>query len=223
MVKKNTNTALLIFVRCLNEESERKNLVSNPIANRQLFQFLNKNIESTAIKSGLPYFIIETQVGTTFGERLGAAIKEVFEKGYENVITIGNDCPELTESVLQASAEILRDSSSIIGADQHNGAYLIGLSKDRFDYDKFIQIRWQSKMTVEDLKSYFLKYQLLPQAADINDAIDLFKYLKLAPKTFRKAIYFISKTIAFTSNNHTGLILGQQTSAPPILRGPPRA
>ena len=58
---------------------------------------MNNRVLKTIRKTKLTYFISNetNQVGTTFGEKITHYIQEIFTKGYQNVIVVGNDCIEI--------------------------------------------------------------------------------------------------------------------------------
>ena len=110
-IRMNYATAILVFTRTVKEESQEKNFAGNGNAaiNLSLSSgFINRTIREVR-KSEIPYFIISSdlQRGSSFGERLSNAFTEVFSVGFENVIAIGNDSPQLNAATLiKVSTEI---------------------------------------------------------------------------------------------------------------------
>lgn len=138
----NHKTAILIFARSSKEETTQKSIYNGV----QLFDTLTNHVLETASKTQLPYFHFseEQQIGNTFGERFSNAIQAVFEKGYEQVITIGNDTPQLkTFHILEAEKQ-LHSNKSVLGPSADGGFYLMGLHKSQFDAFAFEQLAWQT-------------------------------------------------------------------------------
>ena len=88
--------ALLIFALSPEEELQHKCLTQD----KRLYNLLNQHTLKLAKSLGVPYFHYteKEQVGDTFGERYTHAIKKIFSKGFNGVITIGNDTPGLSST-----------------------------------------------------------------------------------------------------------------------------
>lgn len=172
------NTAVLIFARSTKKEAEIK-LSKGDHRDYTLANFLNQKTILIVNKTGLPHFLIdeEQQVGNTFGERLANAFQTVFDEGFENVISIGNDCVGLTADDILHTEDILEYESAVIGPDLRKGAYLIGMRKSVFNLDRFTKLPWQSKSTFHALTEYFPKYFLLEIKSDFNEIDDLKKVI----------------------------------------------
>ena len=106
---KQLNTAILIFANTAQEDASRKAIRGS----KKLFQKLNEQTLKTVRQSKLPFFHLteEAQEGTTFGERFTNAIKSVYARGYDNVITIGNDTPHLKSRQLLETAKQLQNNN----------------------------------------------------------------------------------------------------------------
>lgn len=150
---------MLVFSRSAKAESVEKNLFSSgrKSFNRRVYTSLLEQSLHTAKESGLPVFWIDEtmQRGATFGERLTHAFQEVFDMGYDNVISIGNDAPELSSDDLRRAAKILRSKRAILGPTRDGGDYLIGLNKAQFNPAAFRAIPWQTNAVNQSLIAYF--------------------------------------------------------------------
>ena len=179
--------------------------------------------------SGLPTLVISgtQQHGSSFGERLANAIEAAFDKGFDKVIAVGNDCLQVSETLLNLAASQLETCPVVLGPDTNGGHYLIGLSKAAFHRKSFIELPWQSKHLQRDFERYLsendLHFQYLVEASDINHAIDLLKALRHLSAYSR--LYKVLKYLLFKYSpadqmqtvpvNHAGAIIH------PSLRGPP--
>lgn len=136
------NTAVLIFANSSKEEQRQKKIPGG----FALFEVLNRKTQETAREFGLPYFHFteKEQQGSTFGERFTNAIQHVFDEGYENIITIGNDTPHLKQSHLLRSAELLKQKKFVLGPSEDGGFYLMGIRRAHFDHASFLNLPWQT-------------------------------------------------------------------------------
>lgn len=148
--------AVLVFARSPEAESSVKIISENNQHNLLLWQSLQKKLTKTLQKSGLPYFIFDEtrQTGNSFGDKITNAINKVFYNGYERVLLIGNDCPELSSNHLVKAAAMLQEKSMVIGPDFSGGAYLIGISKNCFNAENFSQLPWQTPSVFKSLLNY---------------------------------------------------------------------
>jgi glycosyltransferase A (GT-A) superfamily protein (DUF2064 family) len=190
----NNDIAILIFAN-----SAEKDAVLKPFQSLSLFRTLNSEVITSAKKTGLPYFHYseDEQTGNTFGERFTNAIQSVFNKGYNSVITIGNDTPHLKTHHLLKTAEKLKQHHCVLGPSKDGGFYLIGLNKPYFKADAFLKLPWQTKHLKRSVAKIFqskgTSTYLLEQLVDIDSKEDI-KAILDSFKTFSKAL----KTILIT-------------------------
>ncbi|MEZ4859093.1 MAG: DUF2064 domain-containing protein [Flavobacteriaceae bacterium] len=191
---KKRNTAILIFAQTALKESRKKGFKNSEL----LFEELNKQIIKKAAKSGLPYFHFseKEQIGETFGERYTHAIEHIFSKGYENVITIGNDSPQLTTSHLIETAKFLENGNQLaLGPSIDGGYYLMGISKARFNKHLFLNLPWQtSKIRSSILKVLSLKEEdviLFDALQDIDVFADIKRFSRFSKNLSKKILYIL--------------------------------
>lgn len=110
-----------------------------------LFQKLTEGTIQKVKRTGLPYFHIsdKDQRGSSFGERFTNAIQTVFDNGYDNIITIGNDTPQLQTAHLLKTKTALEAEKTILGPALDGGFYLMGIHKSNFDPEIFKSLPWQ--------------------------------------------------------------------------------
>lgn len=177
MRHKFSNTAVLVFSRSAKAESVEKSLFSSGRKNFNhiVYQSLLKQSLHTAEKSGLPVFWIDEkkQRGGDFGERLANAFQEVFDQGYENVISIGNDAPELSSNDLTQAANAVGRNRAILGPTKDGGDYLIGFNKKDFRKESFRNIPWRTNAVNQSLVAYFeslgCEVQCLETLVDVDN------------------------------------------------------
>lgn len=177
------NTAILLFSYTAEEESKRKQLV-NSKSNLKFFNLLSDRTNEVIEGSSLPVFKFSKsdQRGDTFGQRVSNAFAEVFAKGFERVICIGNDCPELATEDIQKASEELETSDIVLGPDFRGGFFLMGLNREAFEKSAFENLNWQSNSLVQSFLRYSLGYTLhfLEPKFDLNNKLDIVTY---APKS----------------------------------------
>lgn len=173
------NCAILVFAKNAISESDSKRIVSAASDNVALWTILNKKTVQIAQKSKIPFFVVNEgeQVGTTFGARISNALQSVFDLGFEKIIAIGNDCPELTAAHLKLAQSELQTNDFVFGPDFKGGAYLLGISKKHFDPTDFKNFNWQSSQLFQTITSYYQHNRLavLPFLNDVNDAFSFKK------------------------------------------------
>ncbi len=177
------NTAILIFAHSAAQEFERKPFAKNTV----LFEALNKETLTKVKKTGLPYFHFteKEQFGDTFGERFVNAIQEVYEKGYKNVITIGNDSPQLKTSHLLEANKQLELGKTVLGPTFDGGFYLMGLQKSTFDASLFERLPWQRfglfnriSQLFENSNSNLFRLPVFEDIDTEKDAVKLLSFFK---------------------------------------------
>ncbi|MGD1847529.1 MAG: DUF2064 domain-containing protein, partial [Salibacteraceae bacterium] len=97
-----------MFSRTGEAEARAKSFLGRAQAGKsqQIAKQLVARSHALAAASGLPAFVIDSthQSGNSFGERISHAIQEVFNQGYDQLLVIGNDCPELHVERLHQAA-----------------------------------------------------------------------------------------------------------------------
>ncbi len=231
MTQSSLNTAILVFIRTEEKEARAKTFHSKigKKGNRQIASRLNQNIIRTARKTDIPTFILssEYQKGSCFGEKLANGFEDVFNKGFKNVIALGNDCLTITSKLIKFSAERLNDNEAVVGETTDGGTYLIGLSKKTFFKSDFANLCWETDFLFEDLKAYLNRINaqshFLPIARDIDSEGDFRTALAdySAFNVFRKSLESIIagfQKISSSSSSYIPTVFYRSYSS---LRAPP--
>jgi len=147
MQDRTSNTVLLVFSLSARSEAARKRVFGRyqKWAAHRFFEALIKQTRRIAQECGIDVAWVDEheQVGSDFGERLGNAFQTLFAQGYENVISIGNDSPELCPSTIPTTIKKLDHQQLVLGPTLDGGAYLIGMNKALFEYREFCALPWQ--------------------------------------------------------------------------------
>lgn len=230
-----THTAILFFSRDAFAESIHKPFLGNDERKRNIefAQLLINQTKQTLAKSGLDViqFTQHQQCGSNFGEKLTNAFDTVFNLGYEHVIAVGNDTPELAHIDWEEVTDLLTANKAVVGPTQRGGTYLIGLTKHQFKKQAFCELAWQDKSLYTQLVAYFenqaaLYSELSPyQEVNKKNDIDWFlnksdvkwQFFKLLLRLLksRKAVAFsflfiVLKQLHWKANSDRGPPYGQR-------------
>ncbi len=208
MLNTKKHTAILLFANTSEEEVKQKGIVKG----NSLFQYLNRKTYLEAEKTGLDVIVFseKLQKGNSFSERFSNAIESAFLQGYQHIISIGNDSPDLKAKHIAIAHENLNKGITTLGPSLDGGAYLITISKQQFNKKNFTSLPWQSRVLFTSLKKYLEHKNGIVQQIEILKDIDTitdlyyftsrFKHINLA---FRKLIlnilFFTRKTTSIIS------------------------
>ncbi len=227
------NTAILLFTRSADDEAVSKPLLPNTglKENSKLSGLLIESTINIVRKTNLPLIIIDSrqQVGANFGERFYHAFKSVFDKGFQNVIAIGNDCISLnTTDILKAANIISTNGGLILGPSIDGGIYLMGLNENEFNKDLFLAILWETNKVFGQLQNKYVdsidKIHFLSKKADIDSPQDLKyalngKYILL--KVLKRIMVILNSVFAKDYSININPIISSCMGLNISLRGPP--
>ncbi len=163
--------AVLIFANSSEEELKRKSITKDPL----FFDRLTTRSLRQSAKLNIPcyHFTENEQIGANFGERFTNAIQQVFQKGYDGIIAIGNDTPNLNNGHLKQALVNLKNDQNTLGPSKDGGFYLLGLQKSCFDSMIFQELPWQSSGLLSAISSYLNNSRIplytLKQEIDLDD------------------------------------------------------
>ena len=222
MIANQTNTALLVFSLSAKKEKERKAIFGKKYKqdNEKIFDLLIQKTQNIAYRSGVDVIWMDEhqQQGDSFSEKISNAFQKLFKAGYQNVISIGNDCPDLSIDILKYSIEELKTKKMVLGPAKDGGVYLLGIHKSVFDKSKFFQLPWQKdsllKGFIDYAKDRNLHLVLLKYLRDLDSFKDVFLYSKEKPSTdfsrllktiltSQKGTYFSSDDTISSTSCHT--------------------
>jgi hypothetical protein len=139
------------------------------------------------------------QVGRHLGERMENAFKYAFMEGFNEVLVIGSDIPDITPSVINKAFEALRNHDAVIGPCFDGGYYLIGFTIKTFLPDIFKGIQWSTERVFKDTMGVFskkgYKVHVLPKLMDIDRIEDLMAFYKESKKMrckYSKTLFYLS-------------------------------
>ena len=71
------------------------------------------------------------QEGENLGERMLNAFDYGFKQGYEKIILIGSDLPDISPEIIENGFEKLDKNEVVFGPAEDGGYYLVGMTKSR--------------------------------------------------------------------------------------------
>ena len=158
--------------------AKTKSVISDLSTDRIVYygDFINDNDlwSSTHFKKAL-------QTGETLGNRMQNAFQESFEKGYQKVIIIGSDCPELSAEIIEQAYQLLDVYDVVLGPAEDGGYYLLGTKC--FIPEIFNLSAWSTATVLEEtlaiIQKHSLSHQLLPTLSDVDYEEDYIKFKDL--------------------------------------------
>lgn len=87
----------------------------------------------------------QPQVGANLGERLHHAFSNAFAQGYQRVVVIGSDSPDLPAPILQTALSALQSHDAVIGPSTDGGYYTLGFTATGFLPAVFEGIAWSTE------------------------------------------------------------------------------
>jgi len=115
------------------------------------------------------------QEGADLGDRMLAAFQKCFSDGYEEVIIIGSDLPDIESNSITEAFELLSGQDAVIGPARDGGYYLFGMNK--LIEPSFKNKSWSSENLLEEtqteLEELGYNFSLLEELNDIDTIEDL--------------------------------------------------
>ena len=158
-------------------------------------------------RSGLPLILFDeqTQTGDSFGEKITRAFMAVFDAGYENVIVVGNDTPQLkSRHLVQASDSLENGTASIVlGPSVDGGTWLMGFNRDAFHPETIKSLPWNTSRLYSSIIEQHEPIQII-QVLELFQDIDHTKdlHLFLNQETTDGTISCLRRTISRLLDTH---------------------
>jgi uncharacterized protein len=117
------------------------------------------------------------QEGKELGQRMQNAFYDAFEAGYDKMILIGSDVPDISSEIIEAGFKQLDKNDIVIGPSEDGGFYLIGmkiahenlLSHQNYGHDEVLE------NLLEEVESRDLSVARLKELIDIDTQEDMKK------------------------------------------------
>ena len=122
-------------------------------------------------------YAFQPQYGEDLGERMKNGMMDSFAQGFDPVIVIGSDIPDLPVAFIRESFAALQTYDTVIGPALDGGYYLIGFKEESLLPEAFQGIGWGTDTvltrTVDILGANQCRFYLLPPLRDIDTLEDL--------------------------------------------------
>jgi len=230
-----SKTAVLYFTLSPGVQARKKTFASEHgfRTNVRIARLLRDHTCHQISRSGLPLLLFDeqNQSGDTFGEKITRAFTAVFDAGYDYVIAVGNDTPQLDSRHLVQASESLENGSApiVLGPSADGGTWLMGFSRDAFHPETIRSLPWNTS----GLFSSIVKHcepdhtiQVFERFEDIDHAKDLRVFLNR--QTIDGTISRLRRTISMLLDTHP--VFRDSNTCPAgtdgihfsfLLRGPP--
>ena len=177
----NKKASILFFSLNPEKEAVRKQWTESKKVNIQIAKTLYKQTLSKVKASKLDYYIISNQdVDESFGANITSAIQQLFDRGIENLIVIGNDCPDITVRDLEKANQELNIGKHTFGQTKDGGSYLFSINKNKWNAEKFKNLPWcttdLSQKLIQFLNNQFPVSELKTKA-DLNYLKDILNHI----------------------------------------------
>jgi uncharacterized protein len=127
-------------------------------------------------------YVYVAQEGKDLGERLEKAFLTAFANGFQRVVIIGSDIPDLPSEMVEEAISSLASHDAVIGPATDGGYYLIGFSAARFLREAFAGVNWGTstvfQRTMDALSKHGVSVHLLPRWPDIDTYEDLVTFVQ---------------------------------------------
>jgi uncharacterized protein len=123
----------------------------------------------------------ELQKGNNLSEKFINVFNDTFQKGYEKVIVLMPDCPNIKDVLIKKAFNEFNNNDIVVGPTTDGGFYLIGLKK--LHLSLFVNKEYSTPTVTEELKTEAKNLNLslaeLPTFTDVDTEEDLGKLSKL--------------------------------------------
>jgi rSAM/selenodomain-associated transferase 1 len=122
------------------------------------------------------------QRGRGMSQILQNIFTDTYAIGYQNVLVIASDCPDIPKKILQEARLALERYSVVIGPSTDGGYYLIGFTKQGFSPQTFEAVTWSTNKVFNEtmckLKDQSQSIHILPEWSDVDTFADLKRLFK---------------------------------------------
>ena len=187
-----TNPLLIVFAKNLVAGRVKTRLAKTigPVAALEVYKSLLQTTQAAAAsleidtwvfysdhieKIPWPHAKAFVQKGSDLGQRMQNAFNDAFEAGYNSVVLIGSDLPDLSAMVLNTAFSRLKTTETVFGPAKDGGYYLIGL-RNMLPFI-FNNKPWSTPQlldyTLQEIKNHQVSVELLDTLNDIDTFEDL--------------------------------------------------
>jgi hypothetical protein len=127
-----------------------------------------------------PIDLKAVQKGTDLGARMSNAFQDGFNDGYENIVLIGSDLPNISSEIINHGFKALLKNEVVFGPAEDGGYYLVGMSK--FHQCIFENKAWSTSNLLEETLLELKRKKINPSLIETLNDIDTFEDLQDYPE-----------------------------------------
>jgi uncharacterized protein len=137
------------------------------------------------------------QQGKDLGDRMANAFRASFAMGYQQVLVLGTDSPDLPGSYLLDALAALQDNKVAIGPSEDGGYYTLSFTPTNFCPAVFNEMPWSTDqvypLTLRTLRQHTCDLEILPTWSDIDTLDDLWQFYQrhLGDHTFTRSLDYL--------------------------------
>ena len=132
------------------------------------------------------------------------AIEQVWEQGYEKVMILGNDIPELNTEDYQQALELLDEGYTCLIPTQNGGTALIGVDRKRYNRALWTELEWQTSNTFNELFDCLADCKIpLEEVVELNSLADVYEYVEV--HRGKDSIAFLIESLLNPLRNYVSL------------------
>jgi rSAM/selenodomain-associated transferase 1 len=147
------------------------------------------------------HYVYMPQKGADLGQRMKNAFIDAFDRGFQQVLIVGSDIPDLPRNVIEDAFAFLKNRDAVLGPSFDGGYYLIGFKRSTFTPLAFEEIGWGAETvlqeTIDRLRTKGLSLHTLPTWNDIDTLADLKDFFQRN----RQTAFSSSQTISYLLEN----------------------
>ncbi len=160
------------LLNALGHVADRRSIVFQPLEKRPEFSRLgNQRWELVPQTTG----DLGDKLSHCFSQLLTSRQSDPTGLNTRKVVVIGSDCPLVNSKRIAQAFGILDQCPVVLGPSSDGGYYLVGMREDHREI--FQGISWSTSSvlaeTISRLNARSIKFDLLPEMADIDEAEDL--------------------------------------------------
>ena len=188
----------------------------------------NRVVRAVAALPGVDLVLVppSAQSGGDFGERLESAFREAALQGYEEVVAVPGDVPELSARDLDAAFRSLSTSDTVLGPSPDGGVWLIGLNAGHVAFSDFFEgVPWRTQRVFEALLSNASGSAVLTEMGDVDLRTDALRLSRAARAALDDELAAVLGVLLGVSPSfradRTSFAAVTPLSLPPNSRAPP--
>lgn len=197
------DTAVVILGDCSDSRAKMQPMFGeeNLEINRRFWSTLKKNVVKSAEQARIPFVFCKDQECEPFADNLAVEISNLFDEGWDKLILVGVNTPNLSAETLAKSTELLKEKDWVIEPSETEGVNVLGLKAENFQLDEFRLLPWTRDGFFHEFVSYIRtlnqSLSILPSNPSFTDRASLEQWLENSPN---KVLSLVIKGLLFKEN-----------------------